>query len=74
MLEKFQEAYGNPGESQGSFMGSNKDMQRRSSVHIKETTYWEDDDHPDYLLPSNGGYNPKKKTIYDESREVSIAY
>ena len=55
-------------------MGSNKDMQRRSSVHVKETTYWEDDDHPDYLLPSNGGYNPKKKTLYDESREVSIAY
>lgn len=73
MLEKFQEAYGgNLGESQASFIGSNKD--RRSSVHIKETTYWEDDDHPDYLLPSNGGYNPKKKTVYDESREVSIAY
>lgn len=30
----------------------------------KEVTYMEEDNSPDYLLPSNGGYNPKKKSVY----------
>ena len=28
--------------------------------------YTEDDWGPEYLLASNGGYNPKQKTIYQE--------
>ena len=36
---------------------------------VKEITYMEEDNSPDYLLPSNGGYNPKQKTIFQEEIE-----
>ena len=39
-------------------------------TQTKEITYWEDDDNPDYLLPSNGGYNPKQKTIFEEESRI----
>ena len=43
---------------------------RRDSINdrvitTKEVTYWEEDENPDYLLPSNGGYNPKQKKIVE---------
>ena len=36
---------------------------------VKEITYMEEDFGPDFLLPSNGGYNPKRKTMYVEEEE-----
>ena len=32
----------------------------------------EDDNSPDYLLPSNGGYNPKQKSMYVEEEEEVV--
>ena len=29
----------------------------------------EEDNSPDFLLPSNGGYNPKQKTMFVEEEE-----
>ena len=40
--------------------------------HTKTTVI--EDNSPDYLLPSNGGYNPKVKSIYiDEEEEEQVA-
>ena len=39
---------------------------------VKEITYMEDDNSPDYLLPSNGGYNPKQKSMYVEEEEEVV--
>ena len=36
---------------------------------VKEITYMEEDNSPDFLLPSNGGYNPKQKTMFVEEEE-----
>ena len=46
------------------------------SIGKKMTTrkieYTEDDESPDYLLPSNGGYNPKQKSMWLEDEEVVV--
>lgn len=34
--------------------------------------YTEDDWGPDFLLASNGGYNPKEKTIYAEEETTVV--
>ena len=39
---------------------------------VKEITYMEEDNSPDYLLPSNGGYNPKQKSMYVEEEEEEV--
>ena len=31
-----------------------------------EIKYMEKDDGPEYLMPSNGGYNPKQKSMFME--------
>ena len=35
----------------------------------KEIKTFEDDDGPKYLLPSNGGYNPKQRSIFVQEQE-----
>ena len=39
-------------------------------IRRREVTYLEEDNSPDYLLPSNGGYNPKHKSIFVEDVHV----
>jgi hypothetical protein len=41
-------------------------------IRRREVTYLEEDNSPDYLLPSNGGYNPKQKSIFVEDVHVNV--
>ena len=50
----------------------NVNISMTENVTRKEITYVEEDNSPDYLLPSNGGYNPKKKTEFIEERTEQI--
>lgn len=47
-------------------MGSGKIITKR------RIDYTEDDWGPDFLLASNGGYNPKQKTIYAEEETTVV--
>ena len=40
----------------------------------RKVTYIEEDNSPEYLLPSNGGYNPKAKSIFveEETEEKKV--
>ena len=51
---------------------SSDEIVRVGKKVTRRFTVVEDDDSPEYLLPSNGGYNPKQKSMYVDDDEVMI--
>lgn len=49
---------------------SQSNMQQIVKRTRHERSYMEEDFGPDYLMPANGGLNPKRKKIYEENVEV----
>ena len=62
-------------DNEPAFVAMSQDSEEIIAVGktVKTTrkfTYMEEDESPEYLLPSNGGYNPKAKSIFTEEIHV----
>eukprot|EP00353_Schmidingerella_taraikaensis_P000264 CAMPEP_0185598072 /NCGR_PEP_ID=MMETSP0434-20130131/81772_1 /TAXON_ID=626734 ORGANISM="Favella taraikaensis, Strain Fe Narragansett Bay" /NCGR_SAMPLE_ID=MMETSP0434 /ASSEMBLY_ACC=CAM_ASM_000379 /LENGTH=134 /DNA_ID=CAMNT_0028226969 /DNA_START=1367 /DNA_END=1768 /DNA_ORIENTATION=- len=49
--------------------GSDEIVSIGKKITTRKVEFTEEDPSPDYLLPSNGGYNPKQKTMFLEEEE-----